>query len=84
MTPTGTIWSALGDDRLGGHRDHWIEIARSQRIAQIAEVIGEKCLDQGKVGAQRDLQQIILAIHLDALLSVLDGRADAGLCQDSA
>ena len=73
-----------GDDGLGRHRDHRIEIARGQRVAQIAEIIGEECLHQREVGAERDFEQIALAVHLDALLAGLDRRADAGLRQNAA
>src|SRR5262249_7660224 len=30
------------DDGLGGHRDHWIEIAGGERIAQIAQIVGDE------------------------------------------
>ena len=41
-----------GNDRLGGHRNHGIEIAGGQGIAQIAEIVGDEGLDQRKRDAE--------------------------------
>ena len=68
----------------GGHRHHRIEIAGRQRIAQVAEIVGEECLHQREIGAQRDFEQIAFAAHVDTLLAVLHRCADAGLCQNAA
>src|SRR5271167_3369729 len=65
-----------GNHRIGGHRDHRIEIAGGQRVAQIAGVIGEKVLHESEIRTQRDFEQIVLAGHLDALLPGLDRRAN--------
>src|SRR5262245_1176506 len=71
-----------GDDGPGGHRDHRIEIASSQCIAQIAQIVGDERLDQGKVGSERDLEQIRLSSDFNSLLAGLDGSTNAGLRQD--
>ena len=73
-----------GDDGVGGHRDDRIEIAGCQRIAQIAEIVGQESLHEREVGAERGFKQIALSIDFDALLAVLDRRSDAGLRQDAA
>ena len=45
-----------GDDGVGGHRDHRVEVAGGQRVAQIAEIVGKECLHQREVGAQREFR----------------------------
>jgi hypothetical protein len=70
------------NDGVGRHRDHRIEIARRQRVAQVPQVIGQECLHQRKVGAQGGFEQIALAVEVDPPLAGLDRRADAGLRQD--
>src|SRR5262245_64732815 len=44
------------DDGLCRHRDHRIEVARRQRVAEIAHVVGEEGLYQREVGLDRDLE----------------------------
>jgi hypothetical protein len=72
------------NDRVGRHRDHRIEIAGRQRVAQVSQVIGQECLHQRKVGAQRGFEQIAFAVQIDPLLAGLHRRPDAGLRQDPA
>ena len=59
ITPTGTMLSALAITVSRGHRDHRIEVASGQRVAQIAQVVGKERLHQSEIGAQRHLQQIL-------------------------
>jgi hypothetical protein len=66
------------DDSIGCHRHHGIEIARCQGLGEIAEVICQKCVNQREIGAERSLQQELLAVNLDLLLAFLDEGADAG------
>src|SRR6516225_291764 len=66
------------DHGVGGHRDDRIEIARGERVGEIAEVIRKKCLEEREVGPQWGLQQIVLPVHLDLALAFLDDGADAG------
>src|SRR5262245_14421132 len=68
-----------GDHSPGGHSDYRIEIASGQRIAQIAQIVGDERLHQGKVRSERDLEQIGFSCHLDTLLADLDRGANAGL-----
>ena len=72
------------DNRVGSHRDHWIEIARGERVTQVAEIVGKEGLHESEVGAQRRFEQIALPLYLDLLLSSLHGRAEAGLREDAA
>jgi hypothetical protein len=60
-----------------------LKIARRERVAQIAQIIGKECLHQSEVGTQRDFKQIGLAVHIDRLLTLLDGRAEACLRQNA-
>src|SRR5262245_26963167 len=72
------------DNGFSGHRHHRIEVTSGKRIAEVAKIIGEKSLYQREVGAERRFQQVGLSIDLDALLAVLDRRAEACLRQDTA
>ena len=45
------------DDGIGRHRHDRIEIARGQRVGEIAEIVGQKGVDQREFGAQRGLEQ---------------------------
>ena len=47
------------DDSVGGHRYHWIEVARCKRVAKVAEVVREEGLHQGEIGAQRGLHLML-------------------------
>ena len=47
------------DDSVGGHRYHWIEVARRKRVAKVAEVVREEGLHQGEIGAQRGLHLML-------------------------
>src|SRR5215469_13722658 len=63
------------DDGICCHCDHWIEVPRGQRITKIAQIIGEKCLHQREICAQRRLEDVGLSIHLDLPLALLDDSA---------
>ena len=45
------------DDGVGRHRHHRIEIARRQGVGEVAGIIGQECVHQREIGAQRGLQQ---------------------------
>ena len=62
---------------LTSHRDDRVKISRRQSVGEIAEIVGEKCTDQRKVGAQRRLKQVALSVDIDFLLAFLNNRADA-------
>src|SRR5439155_16126467 len=54
-----------GDDGPAGHCDHRVEVARGERITQVAQVVGDERLDQSKVRLERDLKQISLSCHVN-------------------
>src|SRR4051812_3627772 len=56
------------DHGAGRERDNRIEVARRERIAQVAEIVREERLYEGEVGTQRELEQIALAVQVDPLL----------------
>ncbi len=74
----------LDDHGIGGHRDHRVEIARGQRVREVAEVVGEERVDEREVRAQCGLDEVILAAHVDLLLALLDDGTDAGRGEDTA
>src|SRR5262245_752915 len=55
--PHGNDVLGTSNNGFGSHRNHGVEIAGGQRIAQIAEIIGKKGLHQRIVRAQRDFEQ---------------------------
>jgi hypothetical protein len=59
-------------------------IAISQRVRQVAEIIGQERMDESEIGTQRSLDEVRLSVDLDALLALLDDRSDAGRCQHAA
>jgi len=63
---------------LSSHRDDRVEISRGQSVGKVAEIVGEKCSDQSKVGAQCRLKQVALSVDVDLLFAFLDDSADAG------
>ena len=73
-----------GDHGVGRHGDYRVEIARGERVTEIAEIIRDESVHQRIIGAQRDFEQIGLSVHLDALFAVLDRRADTGLRENAA
>src|SRR5262245_42697559 len=66
------------------HRDHWIEIARSQRIAQVSEIVGEERLDECEISMKSGFNEVASSIDLHCFLAILDGRPDPCLRQDTA
>ena len=81
--PHGDDVVGAGDHGRRRHRNDRIEVASSQRVAEIAEIVGEERLHEGKVGAQRHFEQITRAVDLYHLLAGFDGRSHAGLRQDA-
>ena len=84
MTPTGNDVLGGRDHRVARHRYDRVVVARCQRVGEVAEVVGEKRVHQREVGAQRDLDEIGPAVHLDRLLAFLDFGANAGRRQHAA
>ena len=41
----------VDDDGGCRHRDHRVEVARGERVREIADIVGEEGLDQREVGA---------------------------------
>src|SRR5208283_1907498 len=74
----------LGDDHFAGERHDRIEVVGSQRILEVAVVVGLLAAEEGEVALNRLLEQVGLAVDLDDLLAFLDRRADAGGGQHAA
>src|SRR5215510_2766990 len=70
--------------RVTGHRDHGVEIAGGERVGKIANVIGEKCMDEREVGLQCGLDQIALSVDIDLPLPLLDNGANSRGSEDTA
>src|SRR3981081_1719740 len=82
-----TDWNDMlgcDNDRIGCHGHDRIEVAGRQRIGEIAEVVGQKRVDQRKIRAKSRLEQEALAVDLDLALAFLDNRADAGCRQHAS
>src|SRR5262245_39231187 len=65
------------DGGVRGHGHDRVEVARGQRVGEVAQIVGEKRMDEREIRAQRRLEQIILPLDLDPLLALLDDGADA-------
>src|SRR5262245_10980973 len=72
------------DHGVRGHGHDRIEVARGQRVGEVAEIVGQKRVDQREIRAQRRLEQIALSLDLDPLLALLDDGADAGRREHAA
>src|SRR5690242_20962105 len=46
------------DNRVRGQGDHWVKITSGECVGEIAGIIGEEGVHQGKIGTQGGLQQI--------------------------
>src|SRR6516164_10505845 len=74
-----------GDDgRVRGHGDNGIKVSRGQGVGKIAEVIGEKSVDQCKLRVKGCFDQVGLAVDLNLLLALFDDRADTCWGQHAA
>src|SRR6185295_20034019 len=60
------------------HRHDRIEIARGQRVGEVAEVIRQEGMDQGELRPQRGLEQKHRSVYLDLALAFGHRGADAG------
>ena len=78
MTPTGTMCLRRHDHGVGRHRHDGIEVARGQRVGEVAEVICQKCVNQGELRPQRGFEQKRLSVYLDLALAFRHQGADAG------
>jgi hypothetical protein len=74
----------LDKHTVGGHRNHRIEIAPRPLVDQVAEGISTMCFEQGKIGSQRELQQIVTPVDSHACFARFDRRTDAGRCEYAA
>lgn len=74
----------FGNGLVGGHRHQRVEVSRCQCVFQIAEVVRPLGPDQGEVGSQGKLEQILAPIEIDGLLALRDQRANACGRQDAA
>jgi len=72
------------DHGIGRHRHNRIEVARSQRVGEVAEIVGEKGVHQGELRPQCGLEQVRLAVDLDLALALRDECADAGRREHAA
>src|SRR5437588_12182502 len=60
------------------HGHDRVEIACGQHVGEVAEVIGQKGVNQGKLRPQRGFEQKLLSVDLDLALAFSDQSADAG------
>src|SRR5271165_6000222 len=74
----------LDDDRVGRCGDHGIEVARRQRVGEVAQVIAHERMNECIVGAERDLEQVIPAVDGDLPLAFLDHCPDSRWGEDAA
>src|SRR4029077_10126456 len=74
----------VDDDRLRGHGDHRIEIARRQRVREVAEIVGQKRLHQREIRGKRRVQQVLATVDLELALALLHDGPDAGGREDAS
>ena len=60
------------------HGHDRVEIACGQHVGEVAEVIGQKGVNQGKLRPQRGFEQKLLSVDLDLALAFSNQSADAG------
>ena len=72
------------DDRRACHGHDRIEVARGQRVAQIAEVVRAVCTDQREVGRDRQRDEECAAVDDDFLRAFRDERSDTRRGQHAA
>ena len=54
-----------------------LKLRAVKRVGKVAEIVGEKRIDQREIRAQRGLEQVALSVQVDPLLAFLDNGADA-------
>ena len=69
----------LGHRDLGSGRHHRVEIARGLAVDQVAGGVALPGVDDGEVGEQAALHDVLLAVEFLHFLAFGDQRADAGL-----
>src|SRR5438045_1049930 len=72
------------DHGVRGHGDHWVEVARGERVLEIAEIVSSERADECEVRAQRSFHEVRLAVEYDGGFALLDHGADAGRGQYTA
>ena len=67
----------IGDNGRTCHCNDRIEVARRKSVRKIAEVVGEKGMDQRKIGSKRCFEEVFRAIHIDLAFPFFNHSADA-------
>src|SRR4026209_1021699 len=49
---------SANDNGATRHRDHWIELARGQRIAQVSEIVGEERLNKREISMKCGFNEV--------------------------
>ena len=82
MLPVATIsWGSTMNDGVGGGGHHGAEVLAGALVDQVAFLVADVGADDGDVGTDGFLQQILLAVDGDFLLAVLDDGAETRLGQ---
>lgn len=74
----------LDDDKVSRHSHIVLRMTVEPSEMQVARLVRFVCVQKGNVGADGQLQQIILPVHGDDLLSFGNDGSDAGGRQDTA
>src|SRR6516165_11686675 len=61
----------IADNFCACHCYHWVEVARRERVDEIAQIIGQEGVHEREVRRQRRFDEVCLAIELDALSAFL-------------
>ena len=61
-------------DGVGCHRHDRVKSAGGERILKIAQIIGQKRMNQGQIGTQCGFQKIGFPIHRNLLFAFLTER----------
>ena len=72
------------DDGLAGHGHHGVEVVGGTLVVDITHSVHDGAADQSDVAAQGGLQQVVLAVNMDDLLTIGNVGADAGGGQHTA
>jgi hypothetical protein len=70
------------DNGVRRHGDHWVEIAGSKSIGEVAKIVREEGMDEGKIGTQSRFKQVVFSIHFDPPLALFHDGAYAGGRED--
>ena len=67
------------DDCVGGGGHHGAEVLAGAFVDEVAVLVADVGADDGDVGTDGFLEEVLLAVDSDFLLAVLDDGAEAGL-----